>query len=109
VASYDSLLDVLGDRTRRAVFERVARRPQSVGELTAQLGAVSRPAVSQHLKLLADAGLVEFERVGTRNVYRATPEGLKPLQRYLDTISGEAVLAVKRASMTTGRSRAKRS
>ena len=73
----------LADPTRRAVFERVAERPQSVGALAAQL-PVSRPAVSQHLKVLKDAGLVADEARGTSRIYRIDPRGLGPMRRWLD-------------------------
>lgn len=73
----------LSDSTRRAVFERVAERPQSVGALAAHL-PVSRPAVSQHLKVLKEAGLVTDEARGTSRIYRIDPEGLGPLRRWLD-------------------------
>jgi DNA-binding transcriptional ArsR family regulator len=108
VAPYQSLLDVLGDPTRRSVFERVAHKPQSVGELAASFGAISRPAVSQHLRLLADAGLVAFDKVGTRNVYRATPEGLQPLEKYLETLRGTALLGLKRESLAAPRRKPKK-
>jgi DNA-binding transcriptional ArsR family regulator len=73
----------LADGTRRAIFEAVARSPRSVSEL-AQDFPVSRPAVSQHLKVLQDAGLVKFERSGTRNVYEVDIEGIRALRAYLD-------------------------
>ena len=73
----------LADPTRRAVFERIAERPQSVGALAAQL-PVSRPAVSQHLKVLKDAGLVADEARGTSRIYRIDPQGLGPVRRWLD-------------------------
>ncbi|HEX5436679.1 MAG TPA: metalloregulator ArsR/SmtB family transcription factor [Gemmatimonadaceae bacterium] len=73
----------LGDRTRRSIFERLARRPRSVGELAAEL-PVSRPAVSQHLKVLKDAGLVLDRPAGTRRIYRVNPDGLNALRAQLD-------------------------
>ena len=79
----DRLFIALADPTRRAVFERVAAQPQSVGALAAQL-PVSRPAVSQHLKVLKDAGLVTDEARGTSRIYRIDPNGLGPLRRWLD-------------------------
>jgi DNA-binding transcriptional ArsR family regulator len=108
VPSYQTLLDVLSDPTRRSLFEHVVQRPESVGELTASLGSISRPAVSQHLRLLADAGLVEFEKIGTRNVYRATPEGLRPLQHYLETLRGKAEFGLKREALASARRKGKR-
>jgi DNA-binding transcriptional ArsR family regulator len=73
----------LSDPTRRTVFEHIADHPQSVGALAAQL-PVSRPAVSQHLKALKDAGLVTDEARGTSRIYRVDPQGLGPLRRWLD-------------------------
>jgi DNA-binding transcriptional ArsR family regulator len=73
----------LTDPTRRAVFERLAEEPRSVGEIASQL-PVSRPAVSQHLKVLKEAGLVIDEARGTRRVYRIDPGGLGPIRRWLD-------------------------
>jgi len=73
----------LADPTRRTVFEHIAERPQSVGALAAQL-PVSRPAVSQHLKALKDAGLVTDEARGTSRIYHVDPQGLGPLRRWLD-------------------------
>ena len=73
----------MADPTRRDLFERVARQPQTVGALAAQL-PVSRPAVSQHLKVLKEAGLVTDERRGTSRVYRIDPIGLGPIRRWLD-------------------------
>ena len=73
----------LADPTRRALFEKVATAPQSVGALAAQL-PVSRPAVSQHLKVLKDAGLVIDEARGAARVYRIDPRGLGPMRAWLD-------------------------
>jgi DNA-binding transcriptional ArsR family regulator len=79
----DRIFAALADPTRRAVFERVADAPQTVGALAAQL-PVSRPAVSQHLKVLKDAGLVTDEAHGASRVYRIDPQGLGPIRRWLD-------------------------
>jgi DNA-binding transcriptional ArsR family regulator len=73
----------LADPTRRTLLERIADRPRSVGALAAEL-PVSRPAVSQHLKVLKDAGLVVGEARGTARIYRIDPEGLGPIRRWLD-------------------------
>jgi DNA-binding transcriptional ArsR family regulator len=73
----------LGDPTRRAIFERVAEHPWAVGELAREL-PVSRPAVSQHLKVLKEAGLVLDRAVGTRRIYRLDPAGLEALRSQLD-------------------------
>jgi DNA-binding transcriptional ArsR family regulator len=78
-----SAFNALADPTRRAVFERIAEQPQTVGALAAQL-PVSRPAVSQHLKVLKDAGLVSDEARGASRVYRIDPHGLGPIRRWLD-------------------------
>ena len=73
----------LGDPTRREVFARVARRPRAVGEIALEL-PVSRPAVSQHLKILKDAGLVSDRRDGNRRIYTARRDGLAALRSELD-------------------------
>ena len=86
----------LGDPTRRAIFERLADRPRAVGELAGDL-PISRPAVSQHLKVLKDARLVVDERVGTRRVYQVDPEGLRLLRGYLDHFWDQALAAYKTA------------
>lgn len=74
-------LDALGDPTRRAVFERLGRGPCAVGELAGGL-PVSRPAVSQHLKVLEQAGLVAHHAAGTRRIYRLDPAGIDDLRSY---------------------------
>ena len=79
----DRVFAALADPTRRSLFEKMAERPQSVGALARQL-PVSRPAVSQHLKVLKDAGLVTDEAQGTSRVYRIDPRGLGPMRRWLD-------------------------
>ncbi len=76
-------LAALADPMRREIFELLAQRPRAVGDLAAGL-PVSRPAVSQHLRVLKDAGLVADEAVGTRRVYRLEPRGLAELRHYLD-------------------------
>jgi DNA-binding transcriptional ArsR family regulator len=73
----------LAEPMRQAIVERLAERPMSVGELAAQL-PVSRPAVSQHLKVLKEAGLVRDEARGTRRVYRIDPAGLGAIRQWLD-------------------------
>jgi DNA-binding transcriptional ArsR family regulator len=73
----------LADPTRRSVFERIAEQPSTVGAIAAEL-PVSRPAVSQHLKVLKDAGLVTDEARGTSRIYRLDPQGLGPMRRWLD-------------------------
>jgi DNA-binding transcriptional ArsR family regulator len=86
----------LGDRTRRAIFERVAARPCAVRELADGL-PVSRPAVSQHLKVLKDAGLVIVTPAGNRRIYRANPDGLGELRAELDRFWNTALASFKSA------------
>jgi DNA-binding transcriptional ArsR family regulator len=87
-------LTALGDPTRLAVFERLAQRPQPVGELAATL-PVSRPAVSQHLKVLKAAGLVRDEAQGTRRVYSVDPDGIAALRAYFDRFWDQALTNFK--------------
>jgi DNA-binding transcriptional ArsR family regulator len=89
-------LTALGDPTRRAIFERLADHPRAVGELASEL-PVSRPAVSQHLKVLKDARLVVDRRAGTRRIYQLDPEGLGVLRAYLDHFWDQALAAYKTA------------
>ena len=86
----------LGDPTRRAIFERVADRPSAVGELAREL-PVSRPAVSQHLKVLKDAGLVVDRPDGTRRIYQVAPDGVGALRAQLDRFWNQALAAYKEA------------
>lgn len=81
---------VLGDRTRRTIVEYLAERPRAVGELADEL-PVSRPAVSQHLKVLKDAGLVTDRMAGTRRIYRLNPAGVAALRDQLDTFWNRAL------------------
>lgn len=85
-------LSALGDPTRRAIFDQVAERPRSVGELAEDL-PVSRSAVSQHLKVLKDAGLVTERAVGTRRIYRLNPTGVTAMRDQLDTFWNRALTA----------------
>jgi DNA-binding transcriptional ArsR family regulator/uncharacterized protein YndB with AHSA1/START domain len=87
---------VLGDRTRRTIFERLADHAQTVGELAAQL-PVSRPAVSQHLKVLKDAGLVVDQPVGNRRIYRVNPDGMAALREQLDRFWTRTLAAYKQS------------
>ena len=87
----------LADPTRRQVFERLAKKSLSVGDLAAGL-PVSRPAVSQHLKVLERAGLVAHERDGTRRVYRVDPRGIEAMKSYLDRFWDRALAAFKAAA-----------
>ena len=89
-------LTALGDGTRRAIFERLADRPRAVGELARDLPD-SRPAVSQHLKVLKDAGLVIDRRVGNRRIYQLDPDGVGALRAYLDQFWNRSLTAFKAA------------
>jgi len=90
-------LAALGDSTRRAIFERLAERPRAVGELALEL-PVSRPAVSQHLKVLKDAGLVSDRRTGSRRIYQLDPDGVGALRASLDRFWNLALAAFKNAA-----------
>ena len=87
----------LGDPTRRKLFERLADGPRAVGELARRL-PVSRPAVSQHLKVLEDAGLVRHVRQGTRRIYEIDRRGIEAMHAYLDRFWDRALAAFKRAA-----------
>ncbi len=89
-------LTALGDPTRRAIFERLAGGPSAVGELARQL-PVSRPAVSQHLKVLKEAGLVIDQPAGNRRIYQLDPDGVGELREYLDRFWNRALAAFKAA------------
>jgi DNA-binding transcriptional ArsR family regulator len=88
----DPVMTALADPTRRAVFEAVAARPRPVGELAGEL-PVTRPAVSQHLRVLLDAGLVTVRAEGTRRIYAADPQGLRALRAWLDGMWATALQA----------------
>ena len=84
----------LGDPTRRAIFESLVERPRAVGELADQF-PVSRPAVSQHLRVLADAGLVRHRRAGKQHVYHVDREGLAALRGQLDRFWNQTLASYK--------------
>jgi DNA-binding transcriptional ArsR family regulator len=86
----------LGDPTRRAIFERLADHPRAVGELAREL-PVSRPAVSQHLRVLKDARLVVDRRAGNRRIYQLDPDGVGALRADLDQFWSRALAAYKAA------------
>ena len=92
--AYDRVLAALSDPTRRRVFERLRGGGRAVGEIAKGL-PVSRPAVSQHLKVLKEAGLVREERDGTRRIYEIDPKGLGQLRRWLDQFWDIALDAFK--------------
>ena len=87
-------LTALGDPTRRAIFECLARGPKAVGQLASEL-PVSRPAVSQHLRILKDAGLVIDRPAGNRRIYHADPEGVAALRSQLDRFWSQALTTFK--------------
>jgi DNA-binding transcriptional ArsR family regulator len=90
-------LDALGDPTRRAVFELIRGGARPVGEIAAEL-PVSRPAVSQHLRVLKEAGLVRDRKEGTRRLYGVDPEGLRALREYLEWFWEAALVAFEEAA-----------
>jgi DNA-binding transcriptional ArsR family regulator len=103
--AYKESLSALSDPTRRAVFERVIGGPRSVGEIAKGM-PISRPAVSQHLKVLRDAGLVQEERDGTRRIYSADARALGELRAYVDEMWQTALgKFAARASKGGGRKR----
>jgi DNA-binding transcriptional ArsR family regulator len=94
--AYAVAIQALGDPTRRTIFEALRRGPRAVGELARGL-PVSRPAVSQHLRVLKEAGLVIDEQDGTRRLYRVDPASVAELRDYFDGFWAEALDNFKRA------------
>jgi len=90
-------MSALGDPTRRAIFELLADGPRPVGEIARDL-PVTRPAVSQHLKVLKEAGLVTDRQIGTRRLYQLDPDGVSALRAYLDRFWNRALTAFKAAA-----------
>jgi|ERR687888_406047 DNA-binding transcriptional ArsR family regulator len=95
--AYEDALQALGDPTRRAVLEQLRSGPLAVGEIATRL-PVSRPAVSQHLRVLKEAGLVTERQNGTRRLYRVNPDGLAGVRAYLEGFWEEALAAFKTAA-----------
>jgi DNA-binding transcriptional ArsR family regulator len=95
--TYVLALQALGDPTRRAVLEELRAGPRAVGEIAERL-PVSRPAVSQHLRVLKEAGLVTERQNGTRRLYRVDPDGLAELREYLEGFWEEALANFKAAA-----------
>jgi DNA-binding transcriptional ArsR family regulator len=93
-------LGLLGDPSRRAIFELLARRPCSVQELADEL-PISRPAVSQHLRVLREGGLVVSRAEGTRRIYRLNPEGVTALRTWLDGLWSDALTGFQKAAEAT--------
>ena len=100
--AYATAMDALGDATRREIMERLRGGPRPVGEIADGL-PISRPAVSQHLRVLKEAGLVTERKEGTRRLYRIEPDGLKDLRAYLDSFWEQAVAGFKAAAEKEGR------
>ena len=96
VTYHETGFTALGDATRRAIFELLAEGPRPVGEL-AELLPVTRPAVSQHLKVLKEAGLVMDSQNGTRRIYQLNPEGIGALRAYFDRFWNRSLAAFKDA------------
>jgi DNA-binding transcriptional ArsR family regulator len=96
LAYHEAGFAALGDPRRRQILERLADQPRAVGELASEL-PISRPAVSQHLKVLKDAGLVMDRPVGTRRIYQLDPAGVHELRAYLDHFWSRSLTAFKAA------------
>jgi DNA-binding transcriptional ArsR family regulator len=94
--------EALGDPQRRAILELLGDRPRAVGEL-AELLPVTRPAVSHHLRLLKEAGLVSDQRLGTRRIYALRREGLDAVARYLELVWGDAATRFRVVAENTRR------
>ena len=92
--AYQTVMDALGDPTRRAIFEQLSQGPKAVGEIAGEL-PVSRPAVSQHLRVLKDAGLVRDRQVGTRHYYSVEGDALAELREYFESFWEDALAAFK--------------
>src|SRR5947209_20215346 len=103
MTNHETVLTALADPTRRGIFERLAARPRTVGELAGDL-PVSRPAVSQHLRVLKEAGLVSERRDGTRRLYRIEPDAVEALRAYFDVFWSQALAAFKAAAESEERS-----
>jgi DNA-binding transcriptional ArsR family regulator len=106
--AYATALAVLADPTRREVFERLRTGPRAVNAIAVGM-PVSRPAVSQHLKVLKDAGLVEERSEGVRRIYSVRREGLAELRDWLDSFWGDALDAFKLEAERSYRAKKKRS
>ena len=101
MSTYQNGFNALGDPTRRAIFERLASGPIPVGELARQL-PVTRPAVSQHLRVLKEAGLVTDRRDGSRRLYEVDLDGVAAMRTYLESFWTDAPTAFKRAAERKG-------
>ncbi len=99
--AYQDAIQALANPTRRAVFEQLRYGPSPVGELAAEL-PVTRPAVSQHLKVLKNAGLVRERRMGTRRIYSVQVQGLTELRRYIESFWNDVMTAFEDQANRTG-------
>ena len=102
--TYEEAMNALGDPTRRAIFEQLARGPQPVGELAKRI-PVSRPAVSQHLRVLKSAGLVAERPQGTQRIYRVDPNGVAALRAYFEGFWDQALADFQAEAERRGRSK----
>ena len=97
MTNHAAAITALADPTRRAIFERLARSPSAVGELAREL-PVSRPAVSQHLKILKSAGLVTDQAAGTRRVYSVDSAGVAAIREYFDQFWRQSLASFRTAA-----------
>jgi DNA-binding transcriptional ArsR family regulator len=98
VTTYEErALQALGDPSRRQIFERLTQHPSPVGQLAREL-PISRPAVSQHLKVLKEVGLVFDRQAGTRRVYQVDPKAVEALREYFDSFWGQALESFRAAA-----------
>jgi DNA-binding transcriptional ArsR family regulator len=102
--TYGNALQALADPTRRTILERLRKGPRSVGDLATGL-PVSRPAVSQHLRVLKEARLVVERKEGTRNIYNVDARGIEALRNYLEGYWGDVLAAFKREAEISARRR----
>jgi DNA-binding transcriptional ArsR family regulator len=94
INNYEKAFNALGDPTRRAIFEKLRTSPLAVVDIARGL-PVSRPAVSQHLKVLRDAKLISINQQGAKNIYQVNREGILAMRNYLNKFWGEALAAFK--------------
>jgi DNA-binding transcriptional ArsR family regulator len=95
--TYEEALDALSDPTRRMIFEQLRQGPRSVGELVAAV-PVSQPAVSQHLRVLREADLVQVRKDGARRVYSLNLQGLTELRQYVEAIWDQVLFSFQQAA-----------
>jgi DNA-binding transcriptional ArsR family regulator len=102
--AYATAMDALGDATRREIMERLRSGPRPVGEIAAGM-PISRPAVSQHLRVLKEAGLVTERKDGTRRIYAVEPKAIGDLRAYFDSFWEQALASFKAAAESERRTR----